>query len=83
MMSPKHIMVDGVKFKILHNYLHRGQAPRIVLDHKENGSNVCVQFDNTQEALLELEHPIWINPVKGYRSSQNGNECVSLLFLFD
>lgn len=41
------ITINNTDYKVRHNYLHRGINPRLVLEHKEDGGLVWVQFDST------------------------------------
>lgn len=49
------ITVDDKDYAIRSNYLHRGQNPRLVLEHKEDGGFVTIQFDNNDLVVSDMD----------------------------
>lgn len=50
------IRVDGFPYKVRHDYLHRGTNPRLVLEEKDKGMHVKVQFDRTALVQQNIEN---------------------------
>ncbi len=63
------VEVGNKKYSVRHNYLHRGQNPRLVLDNKEYGCYVNIQFESNTENPDEnvLYRGYWCNK-KGHKS---------------
>lgn len=57
------VCVNNVLYSVRHNYLHRGQKPRLVLDHKESGQFVSIHFDigGTIFSLNTDYKAYWVN----------------------
>ena len=47
-MAIKTVSINGENIQVRKDLLHRGQVPRLVLDKKENGKFVSIQFNNSQ-----------------------------------
>lgn len=64
-----NIEVENKIYKVRHNYIHRGQSPRLVLEFKELNNFVFIQFDKTPNSLPDINTEVdgyWCNKT-GYR----------------
>lgn len=43
------VLIQGKEYKVKHDYLHRGQNPRLVLEDRIDGHLTSVQFNSMYE----------------------------------
>ncbi len=71
------IIIEDKEYTIRHNHLHRGQNPRLVLNFKDGGRFVFLQFNNMYFDLKNVEIDKTYN---AWWCSKKGTSDITLKF---
>jgi hypothetical protein len=67
MIAVKEIKIGFVVHTVRHDYMHRGQRPRLMLQTREAGKYVEVQFNDNNSACSDIDNYQFVGKhYKGY-----------------
>lgn len=75
------IIINNITYPVRNNYLHRGTNPRLVLNIKEAGGFVWIQFENNQRVVNDLagNKKYWADSYKGYWCNKDGYTDIDVI----